>query len=77
MLDRRAAENAGDEFALLRAWDRQRRPVHVRQAGKDPRMVGAHDADTHHADPQRLSALSFTARTMSDATPRNLTRYVP
>ena len=69
--DRRAAEHAGRRGRAAADPDRRRRRVHARQSGEHAGVVGAHDADADDADAQRLSALSFTARTMSDAIPSN------
>ena len=64
IVDRRAAEHAGDEIALLRIGIGDADKLHAGKPGKDAGVVGAHDADADDADPQRLLALPFTARTM-------------
>ena len=63
IVDRRAAEHAGDKIALRGIGIGHADQFDSGKFGKHSGMVGAHDADADNANAQRC-ALLFTARTM-------------
>ena len=75
MIDRGSAENAGDQFALLRARIGDADQFHIGQGCKDARMIGAHDPGADNADAHRAASAMLDCFNHNAHTPRRPHRF--